>query len=119
METDVNDLEKHQSPWIPEKEAELLFPTASLGGGQVLSVWAVLWEAFASHPAPGTAVCFLIAPGQEGLTWKCLGVSTLPPAFLVFFSFGSDKRSIFQKVFLDLDFVIFQCPYVSFLLVAK
>lgn len=97
METDVNGLEKHQRQWIPEKETELLFCTAGWGSGQVSSVWAVPWEALISHPAPDTALGFLSPPVQEGLTWKCLGVSTPLPAHFFFFFFGSDKISLFQR----------------------
>lgn len=90
---------------------------AAVGGEQVSSVWAVAWEAFASHTAPERALCFLIPPPvQEGLTWEYLGVS-IPPFF--FFSFFLVVTKEVSEVFLDLDFVIFQCPYVNFLLVAK
>lgn len=86
METGANGLEKYQSQRIPGKETGLLFHTqaGAVGGGQVSSPWAVAWEAFASHAAPETAVCFLIPAVQEGLTWKCLGVSNPPSPSAVF-----------------------------------
>lgn len=62
-----------------------LLQAAAPGGGQVSSVWA----------APETAVCSLILPVQEGLTWKCLGVSTPSPRFF-FFSLVVTKEFSFR-----------------------